>query len=64
MGQVDGLSAYKKGKSDEYYENYDRIFGVRDKARGHKVIPSVEADGTEGDMDESESRPEARPNKV
>lgn len=26
MSEVDGLAAFKKEKTQEYYDNYDRIF--------------------------------------
>lgn len=61
---LDTQKALKQPKSDEYYDNYDRIFGSRDEARDHKTIPDLEADEPQGDLDKPESELEARPDKV
>ncbi len=61
---LDTQKALKTPKSEEYYDNYDRIFGRRDKARDNKVIPGVEEDELEGDLDKPKPRPKTRPDKV
>lgn len=48
---LDTQKALKAPKTDEYYKNYDRIFGNKDKTKNYKVIPDIKADDTKSDMD-------------
>lgn len=52
---LDTQKALKTPKTDEYYENYDRIFGSGNEARDHKIVPDMETNGPESNLDEPES---------
>lgn len=52
---LDTQKALKTPKTDEYYENYDRIFGSGDETGGHKTVPDMETNGLESNLDEPES---------